>query len=264
MINLLVVLPGGAEQSGDVVLPRRERRAASGSGFGGSMRCRRSSPNCTPSAPCSSKPSRSSAAAGSRALGSLWTWAAGPGRSPRRTMRLTTDHPVTGACLVGAVVQAGGGPEAVRSQPVQRTLDLIWHSLREDAVRPVRWCPGPPVRAIHVLDLTHWNDAPDRTRGEVVELLRSSVAAADDQRERCRSEQAVLAGPPSSGSLVLDHDRTLVAQASDRNITCRPTYPCSGERKAPGTVPTISKPRSCHRRTAATLVSTTALNWMPR
>ena len=108
-------------------------------------------------------------------------------------MRLTRDHPVTGACLVGAVVQAGGGPEAVRSQPVQRALDLVWHSLREDAGQPVRWCPGPPARMMHVLDLTHWNDAPDRTRGDVVGLLRSSAAAADVQRERCRSEQAVLA-----------------------------------------------------------------------
>ena len=109
-------------------------------------------------------------------------------------LQLTTDHPVTGACLVGSVVQAGGGPEAVRSQPVQRALDLVWHSLREDAGQRVRWCPGPPVRMIHVLDLTHWNDAPDRTRGEVVQLLRSSVATADAQRERCLSEQAVLLG----------------------------------------------------------------------
>ena len=108
-------------------------------------------------------------------------------------LRLTRDHTVTGACLVGAVVQAGGGPEAVRSQPVQRALDLVWHSLREDAGQPVRWCPGPPARMMHVLDLTHWNDAPDRTRGDVVGLLRSSAAAADVQRERCRSERAVLA-----------------------------------------------------------------------
>ena len=109
-------------------------------------------------------------------------------------LRLTADHRVTGACLVGAVVQAGGGPAAVRSQPVQRALDLVWHSLREDAGHPVRWCPGPPARMMHVLDLTHWNDAPDRTRGDVVELLRSSVATADAQRERCRSEQSELAG----------------------------------------------------------------------
>ena len=114
--------------------------------------------------------------------------------------RLTADHPVTAACLVGAVVQAGGGPAAVRSQPVQRALDLIWHSLRENAEQPVRWCPGPPVRAMHVLDLTHWNDAPDRTRGDVVGLLRSSVASADAQRERCRSELLALAGRSSESS----------------------------------------------------------------
>jgi hypothetical protein len=46
---------------------------------------------------------------------------------------------------------------------------------------------------MHVLDLTHWNDAPGRTRGEVVGLLHSAAVAADVQRERCRSEQAVLA-----------------------------------------------------------------------
>ena len=107
-------------------------------------------------------------------------------------LQLTTDHPVTGACLVGSVVQAGGGPEAVRSQPVQRALDLVWHSLREDAGERVRRRPEPPVRLMHVLDLTHWNDDPDRTRGEVVELLRSSVTMANAQRERCLSEQAVL------------------------------------------------------------------------
>lgn len=109
-------------------------------------------------------------------------------------VRQTKDHPVTGACLVGAVVQAGGGPDAVRSQPVQRALDLVWHSLREDNGQRVGWCPGPPVRMMHVLDLTHWNDAPERTRGDVVELLRSTVATADAQRERCRSEQAAVAG----------------------------------------------------------------------
>jgi hypothetical protein len=107
-------------------------------------------------------------------------------------LHMTTDHPVTGACLVGAVVQAGGGPASVRSQPVQRALDLVWHTLREDAGQPVHWCPGPPVRMMHVLELTHWNDAPDRTRGQVVRLLQSSMATADAQRERCRSERAAL------------------------------------------------------------------------
>ena len=45
---------------------------------------------------------------------------------------------------------------------------------------------------MHVLDLTHWNDAPGRTRGEVEGLLEASLATADVQRQRCRSEQAGL------------------------------------------------------------------------
>lgn len=80
-------------------------------------------------------------------------------------VRLAEERPVTGACLVGAVVQAGGGPSAVRTQLVQRTLDLTWHALREDPGRPVRWCPDPQVRMIRVLELTHWNDARGRNAG---------------------------------------------------------------------------------------------------
>jgi hypothetical protein len=138
-------------------------------------------------------------------------------------LRLTADHPVTGACLVGSVVQAGGGPGAVRSQPVQRALDLVWHSLREDAGRPVRWCPGPPVRAMHVLDMTHWNDAPDRTRGEVVELLRSAVARADGQAERCRSEQAELAGSiPRQQELTYRSISSTTIRAADGHPLVKP------------------------------------------
>jgi hypothetical protein len=95
---------------------------------------------------------------------------------------------------VGAVVQAGGGPAAVRSQPVQRTLDLIWHSLREDPGEPVRWCPGPQARTLHVLELTGWNDAACRTQSDVHGLLRSAVATADAQRELCRAELSALTG----------------------------------------------------------------------
>lgn len=103
-------------------------------------------------------------------------------------------RPVTGACLVGAVVHAAGGPAAARSQLVQRTLDLTWHALREDPGRPVRWCPGPRVRMMRVLELTHWNDAPERTQGQVVGLLVAAQRTADVQRDLCRADQAELAG----------------------------------------------------------------------
>lgn len=43
-----------------------------------------------------------------------------------------------------------------------------------------------------VLDLTHWNDAPDRTQGEVVGLLAAAHHSATAQRDSCRAERAEL------------------------------------------------------------------------
>lgn len=103
-------------------------------------------------------------------------------------------RPITGACLVGSVVEAAGGPATVRSQLVQRTLDLVWHTLREDPERPVRWCPGPRMRMLGLLELTSWNDAPGRTQSQVMELLRAGQRTADVQTGLCRAEQSALAG----------------------------------------------------------------------
>ena len=111
---------------------------------------------------------------------------------------LAVARPVTGACLVGAVVQGAGGPATVRSQLVQRTLDLLWHALRGSPDRPVQWCPGPRLRTMAVLELTYWNDAPGRTQGEVVDLLRAARRTVDGQRELCRAEQAELAAEEMS------------------------------------------------------------------
>ena len=107
-------------------------------------------------------------------------------------LNLAMDRPVTGACLVGAVVQAAGGPARVRSQLVQRTLDLTWHALREDPDRPVHWCPGPRVRMMQVLELTHWNDAPERTQADVADLLQAARQTAGVELHRRRAEQVVL------------------------------------------------------------------------
>jgi len=108
---------------------------------------------------------------------------------------LAIERPVTGACVVGAVVQAAGGPATVRSQLVQRTLDLTWHALREDPSRPVHWCPGPRMRVMQVLELTHWNDAPERTKEDVVDLLHAAGEVADVQLHMCRARQMVLTTP---------------------------------------------------------------------
>ena len=98
---------------------------------------------------------------------------------------LVDRYDVSAVCLVGGIVQAAGGPGTVHSQLVQRTLDLTWHALHEDERQPVRWCPPPSVRAMHVRDLTRWNDHPRRTCAEVVSLLRCAVTSAERQTRVC-------------------------------------------------------------------------------
>jgi len=102
-------------------------------------------------------------------------------------LHLVAERPVSGACLVGGIVHAAGGPAAVHTQLVQRTLDLTWHALREDERQPVRWCPSPDVRAAHVRDLTRWNDQPRRTAEDIVSLLRSAEESAERQMGLCRA-----------------------------------------------------------------------------
>lgn len=100
--------------------------------------------------------------------------------------RRMTSVPVAEACLVGAILHAGGGLANADTQLVQRTFDLTWHVLHGGGHEVVRWCPGPPVRAQHLRDLVRWNDHPDRTRGEVEGLLRSVERAAEVQRSHAR------------------------------------------------------------------------------
>ncbi len=107
-----------------------------------------------------------------------------------------SDLPVEEACLVGAVLHAGGGVAAARTQLVQRTFDLTWHTLRRGAGEPVRWCPAPPVRAQHLRELVRWNDEPRRTRADVEALLASVERAADREADRGRARLATLAGTP--------------------------------------------------------------------
>ncbi|MEN3269243.1 hypothetical protein [Pseudonocardia sp.] len=102
-------------------------------------------------------------------------------------LRSVDDLPVTGACLVGAIVRAGGGLAAVGSQHVQRALDLTWHTLYGDDREPVRWCPAPPIRSAKVRDLTRWNDQPERTPEDVMALLHAVERAAGAELGRARA-----------------------------------------------------------------------------
>ena len=94
--------------------------------------------------------------------------------------------PAGEACLVAAIVRAAGGPSAVRSQLVRRTLDLVWHTLRRDGVAPVDYCPSPMILQVRIRDLTRWNDTPGRTSAEVVSLLAATHAVAVAESTRLR------------------------------------------------------------------------------
>jgi hypothetical protein len=105
-------------------------------------------------------------------------------------LHLMAGREVTGACLVGAVVLAGGGVHAAASQLVQRTLDLTWHSLRRGAGEPVRWCPSPAERGVQTRDLTSWNDLRGRTADDVHRLLAAAGVGARGNSARAAQEHA--------------------------------------------------------------------------
>ncbi|ROP72521.1 hypothetical protein [Curtobacterium sp. PhB115] len=93
-------------------------------------------------------------------------------------------RPLVGACLVGAVVSAAGGPHAVHSPRVQHSLDLVWHALVVEEGSPVLWCPAPDIRMGRVRDLTSWNDSAARTSAEVAGLLLTAERVAVQESAR--------------------------------------------------------------------------------
>lgn len=107
-------------------------------------------------------------------------------------VHLMSGRPVVGACLVGAVVEAGGGIPAVHTQLVDRSLDLTWHTLSGTPGTSVRWCPSPPERAVQVRDLTSWNDARGRTAADVVSLLGEAKGVTFAEIGRTRAERSQL------------------------------------------------------------------------
>jgi hypothetical protein len=105
------------------------------------------------------------------------------GCTPRMARTLDPDQ-VVSACLIGAIVQAGGGPTQARSQLVQRSIDLTWHAAFRGAREPVRWCPSPVERAGHLMDLVRWNDHPRRTSHQAVAMLQRARDVARAETER--------------------------------------------------------------------------------
>jgi hypothetical protein len=90
------------------------------------------------------------------------------------------------------MVLAAGGPDQARTQMVQRTLDLTWHTLRDVLDPPTVLCPSPQVRTMRLLDLTRWNDAPVRTRHDVLDLLVAVRHLTDVHADAARRQRAAL------------------------------------------------------------------------
>ncbi len=112
-----------------------------------------------------------------------------------RTARRVSPEQVTGACLIGAMINAAGGPRETSSQLVQRSIDLTWHAAFREKDEPVRWGPSPAERAGHVLDLVRWNDRPERAARDVSALLDRARGLTLVEAERTRAGQHAVTGP---------------------------------------------------------------------
>jgi len=102
--------------------------------------------------------------------------------------------PVDRACLVGAILHAGGGVASADTQLVQRTFDLTWHTIHRRPSDPVHWCPAPPIRAQQLRDLVQWNDRAERTGDDVEALLRNVEQAAVREVDHGRGQLAAFTG----------------------------------------------------------------------
>ena len=110
-----------------------------------------------------------------------------------RVARRMSENGVAAACLVGAIVHAGGGPTQARGQLVQRTLDLTWHASFRGLDEPVRLSPSSFERLGRAIDLVRWNDRPERTVDDVTALLSRARGVTQAEVQRTKAEQRDLA-----------------------------------------------------------------------
>ena len=93
-------------------------------------------------------------------------------RDPRRDVR--------GACLVGTMLRLAEDPDRAASvEDVWGCVDELYEAMHEqaghDSFPPGRCYPHGERRS-HLQGLTAWNDAPGRTRGQVIDLVDRAVA----------------------------------------------------------------------------------------
>lgn len=93
---------------------------------------------------------------------------------------IPTPDMLEGACLVAAVAVAGhrGGGLTHIDRDAGPALDRVWDALQEHHGRPVTRgeAVAPVVRRARMRELARWNDAPGRTRDDVLGLLDRAVS----------------------------------------------------------------------------------------
>ena len=121
-------------------------------------------------------------------------------RDSEDRVRLATVHdlgrmagrPVVGACLVGAEVQAGGGPQAATSQLVARSLDLTWHTLQIRHLRVVTLSIRTGVPRAQALRALSDRAQIVEIRRLVTALLQATTRTARLESGRVREERLAL------------------------------------------------------------------------
>jgi hypothetical protein len=101
--------------------------------------------------------------------------AAGPSAGP------SGPGTVSGVCLVGALIRAGSGQgrDSEVGRAIDTVYDALWESRGQPAASPGPAVPrvsSPQVRQAKVQALTRWNDAQERTSGEVLAVLDRASA----------------------------------------------------------------------------------------
>ncbi len=118
--------------------------------------------------------------------GGWWTTPAGEGR--QALVRGLADgpsnpHAVGAVCLVGALIRAGSrqGKDAEVGRAIDAVYDALWESRGQVGATPGQgptMVSSPQVRLAKVQWLTRWNDAPERTTAEVLDILDQAIAGA--------------------------------------------------------------------------------------
>ncbi len=88
---------------------------------------------------------------------------------------------IAGACLVGAIAHASSNSQRRdRRGPAALAVDTLWDTLQERTgnwgMLPATEATHPTARAARVRDLAHWNDEPQRTRQEVLDLVDCAIS----------------------------------------------------------------------------------------